>query len=189
MEQSHRQRKTEKPKKIDSFTARFTACAIILCVIAGLKYSGRCVSHLDKLSEVINENRDFSFVRNLLKTEKRSFSLPVSGKVTTGFSDEHKGVDIGAEKGTPVYSAKEGYVAEASENGDYGNCVQVIHPDGLLTLYAHLDSISVKKGDNVTIKTRLGTVGSTGDSTGPHLHFEIQKNGEYLNPEKETDGL
>ena len=188
MEQTYRKRsKTQKPKKIDSFTARFTACAIILCVFAGMKYTGTGEKHLQKLSYIISKNDDFSFIKEKLK--KKTFSLPVTGTVTNVFSDKHKGVDIGAEKGTPVFSAKEGYVAEAGENGDYGNCVQVIHPDGLLTLYAHLDSISVKKGDNVTTQTELGKVGSTGDSTGPHLHFEIQKNGEYLNPGKETNGL
>ena len=176
-------------KKVDSFTARFVSCAIILCILAGLKYTKVCENHLEKLSDIISTSRDFSFIKQKLSSGKKRFSAPVSGKVTCDFSKEHKAVDIGAEAGTPVFSAGDGYVAEACENGDYGNCVQVIHPDGLLTLYAHLDSISVKKGDNVTTKTELGKVGSTGDSTGPHLHFEIQKNGEYLNPGKETDGL
>ena len=189
MEYSYRRQRSQKPKNLDSFTARFTACAIILCICATLKYSGTGEGYLRNLSDIISKNEDFSFIKKKLKFEKRPFSLPVSGTVTNSFSDKHKGVDIAAEKGTPVFSAKKGYVAEACVNGNYGNCVQIIHPDGTLTLYAHLDSISIKKGDNVTTETELGKLGSTGDSTGPHLHFEIQKNGEYLNPAKETEGL
>ena len=189
MDYEYRRKREAPERKLSNFTVRFTACAVVLCIIASAKYAGFGENQLDKLSHIISENQDFSFIKSKLKRFEKPFSVPVSGTVTRGFSDDHKGTDIASEKGTPVYAAADGIVAEACENGAYGNCVQIIHPDGKLTLYAHLDSISVKKDDNVRKGSEIGKTGSTGDSTGPHLHFEIQNNGEYIDPSKETEGL
>lgn len=94
----------------------------------------------------------------------------------------HQGVDFKASSGTPVLAAGAGEVLEAGPKGKYGNCVIIVHDEIYQTLYAHLESINVSTGDYLTAGQTLGTVGSTGVSTGPHLHYEVIKNGERVNP-------
>ncbi|MBA4807566.1 M23 family metallopeptidase [Brevundimonas sp.] len=97
----------------------------------------------------------------------------------------HKGVDIAAPKGTSVFTAAEGRVVRTGyEAGGYGNFIEVRHPNGLSTVYGHLSRIDVASGDAVTPGQRIGLVGSTGYSTGPHLHFEVRRNGGQVNPTK-----
>jgi murein DD-endopeptidase MepM/ murein hydrolase activator NlpD len=97
-------------------------------------------------------------------------------------SGHHTGLDFAAPSGTPVFSALAGTVVETGSGGAYGNHVIVKHSDGVKTLYAHLTSSNVQKRDEVLRGQRIGTVGSTGNSTGPHLHFEVIKNGTQRNP-------
>ncbi len=94
----------------------------------------------------------------------------------------HRGIDIGAPLGAPVKSWRNGEVIFAGVAGGYGNLVKVRHPDGSETRYAHLNSINVRKGQRVDKGEQLGTIGSTGKSTGPHLHFEIRINGQAIDP-------
>ena len=95
----------------------------------------------------------------------------------------HTGVDIGGmEKGTPVYAAGKGTVKEAGFNAQDGNFVRIDHGRGQETFYAHCDSLLVKTGDAVTLGQTIATVGSTGQSTGPHLHFEFLVNGVATDP-------
>ncbi|MDO9610129.1 MAG: M23 family metallopeptidase [Brevundimonas sp.] len=95
----------------------------------------------------------------------------------------HKGVDIAAPKGTTVFTAAEGRVVRTGyDAGGYGNFIEVRHPNGLSTVYGHLSRIDVASGDTVTPGQRIGLVGSTGYSTGPHLHFEVRRNGGQVNP-------
>lgn len=100
----------------------------------------------------------------------------------TGRPRFHEGIDIAAEQGTPIKSAAEGRVVFSGWQGGYGNTVIVEHASGFRTRYAHAESFSVRAGDFVEAGQILGTVGSTGRSTGPHLHFEVTKDGEHLNP-------
>jgi murein DD-endopeptidase MepM/ murein hydrolase activator NlpD len=100
----------------------------------------------------------------------------------SGRSAFHAGIDFISEPGTPVLSAAGGKVVSSGYHGDYGNVVDIDHDNGLSTRYAHLQSIDVKVGDVVTKGQRVGAVGSTGRSTGPHLHFEVRENGVPLNP-------
>ena len=95
----------------------------------------------------------------------------------------HKGLDIAAPYGTKIYAAESGTVTSAGNkyNG-YGNCVIVSHNDGNVTLYAHMSSIAINYGDYVVKGQLLGYVGSTGNSTGNHLHFEVRTNGYYNDP-------
>ncbi len=93
----------------------------------------------------------------------------------------HQGIDIDAPAGTPVLAAAEGEVIFADWNGDYGNCVKIQHDDKV-TLYGHLESITVKVGDTVTAGQSIATVGSTGRSTHEHLHFEVLVDGANENP-------
>lgn len=95
---------------------------------------------------------------------------------------EHSGLDLPAPTGTPVLSAAPGYVAWARTGTLYGNYVMIIHTDGVATLYAHLSRISVSADQFVARGDQIGAVGSTGLSTGPHLHFEVRKNGIPTNP-------
>lgn len=94
----------------------------------------------------------------------------------------HQGIDISAEKGTPVLAIKEGKVIFAGKSGNYGLLVCIEHPGQWETRYAHLNSIAVKKGKKVKKGQVIGKVGATGNATGPHLHFELRKNGIVVNP-------
>ncbi|MBQ6868180.1 MAG: DUF3450 family protein [Clostridia bacterium] len=94
----------------------------------------------------------------------------------------HTGVDVGAPKGAKIVSANAGTVITSTYNAAYGNYVMVDHGGNMVTLYAHMSSRSVKKGDVVKKGQQLGLVGSTGYSTGPHLHFEVIKSGKYVDP-------
>lgn len=94
----------------------------------------------------------------------------------------HSGIDMACRSGTPIYAALEGKVTTAGWSEVFGNYVIVSHHSGYKTLYGHMSSISTKKGAYVTTSTVLGKVGSTGLSTGPHLHFTVYKNNRTVNP-------
>jgi murein DD-endopeptidase MepM/ murein hydrolase activator NlpD len=95
----------------------------------------------------------------------------------------HKGVDIAAPTGTAVYSAAEGEIIRIGRQPEgYGNFIEIRHPNGMTTMYAHLSRIDVASGDRVLGGERIGLVGSTGYSTGPHLHFEVRRGGTQVNP-------
>ena len=83
-------------------------------------------------------------------------------------------MDIGASRGSSVYAAAGGTVIHAGWNGGYGNCVMINHGNGYTTVYGHMDSIAVAVGQTVAMGQVVGYVGSTGNSTGPHLHFEVR---------------
>lgn len=96
----------------------------------------------------------------------------------------HTGIDIKAPKGTTVVAAADGEVIKAEYNRSYGNVVMIDHGSRLVTLYAHNTSLLVKKGDVIKRGTPVAISGSTGMSTGPHLHFEVRENGKYVDPMK-----
>ncbi len=100
----------------------------------------------------------------------------------TGVPSNHTGIDMACATGTAVKSAMSGTVIFTGWNNIYGNYVIVKHYDGYQTLYAHLSKITAKKGQSVNQGDRVGLVGSTGYSTGPHLHFSVYKNGKLLDP-------
>lgn len=117
------------------------------------------------------------------------FIWPASGRLTDRFGYSrsrgrtHSGIDIAAPTGTPVYAADRGTVTRAGWYGNYGQTVIIDHGGGSrTTLYAHLSAILVKVGDVVERGQLIGRIGSTGRSTGPHLHFEIRQNGRAVNP-------
>jgi murein DD-endopeptidase MepM/ murein hydrolase activator NlpD len=100
----------------------------------------------------------------------------------TGKLRPHTGTDIGAQYGAQIIAASGGTVIFAGWNGGYGNCAIIDHGGGVTTLYAHMSSISVVNGQSVSAGDPVGKVGSTGNSTGPHLHFEIMMNGVAVDP-------
>ncbi len=113
-----------------------------------------------------------------------SFAWPASGSVTQQFWGGHRAIDIGSWTGAPVKSADSGYVTVAGGgwNSGYGNYVVIDHGNGFVSLYAHLHSIYVRAGESVARGQQIGTLGNTGNSTGPHLHFEIRYQGVPGNP-------
>jgi murein DD-endopeptidase MepM/ murein hydrolase activator NlpD len=100
----------------------------------------------------------------------------------TGESDFHPGIDISAEKGTPIEATADGIVELAEPSGDYGNLVVIDHGFGLVTRYGHLSKFAVSSGQQVKRGDVIGYVGATGRATGPHLHYEVLANGKLMNP-------
>ena len=127
------------------------------------------------------------------QTEKRgTFGMPVAGHITSSFGLRmhpilrtlrmHKGIDIGAPWGTPVHAAMDGIVSFAGRTGGYGNFIKLNSGGNIATGYGHLSRIMVRNGERVSRGQLIGAVGSTGLSTGPHLHWEVWKNGISVNP-------
>jgi murein DD-endopeptidase MepM/ murein hydrolase activator NlpD len=120
------------------------------------------------------------------------FSWPVYGEITSPFgwrihpiwhsSIFHAGIDIGADYGDPVFAADSGTVIYAGWMGGYGNAVMIDHGGGLVTLYGHNSSLTVGVGENVAKGQTIALAGSTGNSTGPHCHFEVRVHGEVVQP-------
>ncbi len=115
-------------------------------------------------------------VKATLSSDFGTRTHPISGKVSY-----HFGLDLAASKGTPILSFAEGKVRQTG-TGSYGNYLIVDHADGFSTLYAHCSQLIAKKGDTVKAGQEIAQVGSTGNSTGNHLHFEIWRDGKALNP-------
>ncbi|MBW3605074.1 MAG: peptidoglycan DD-metalloendopeptidase family protein [Actinobacteria bacterium] len=114
------------------------------------------------------------------------WTWPTPGTVTSGFGYRwgrlHAGIDIGASTGTPIYAARGGVVSYAGTMGGYGNIIVVDHGGGMTTRYAHQSQLGASVGQTVGAGARIGSVGSTGNSTGPHLHFEVRINDQPQNP-------
>jgi murein DD-endopeptidase MepM/ murein hydrolase activator NlpD len=94
----------------------------------------------------------------------------------------HEGLDLKADRGTKIYAAGAGTISRVGYSSSNGNFVCIKHSFGFESMYCHLESISVDTGTEISIGEVIGTVGSTGKSTGPHLHFAIKRNNRYINP-------
>lgn len=127
-----------------------------------------------------------SIKRTLMKTPingaRLSSGFGMRRHPVLGYSKMHKGVDFAAARGTPIYAAGDGMVEYASRFSSYGNYVRIRHNGSLKTAYAHMSKIAVKNGARVKQGDVIGYVGSTGRSTGPHLHYEVLMNGKQVNP-------
>jgi murein DD-endopeptidase MepM/ murein hydrolase activator NlpD len=120
------------------------------------------------------------------------FVLPVAGRPTSGYglrtdpirhvSSNHPGFDLAAPTGTPVAAAASGTVVHAGPAGTYGNLITIRHDNGLETRYAHLSAVDIQVGAHVEAGQPIGKVGTTGYSTGPHLHFEVRQDGHTVDP-------
>ena len=117
-----------------------------------------------------------------------SINSPSRGSISSGFGMRwgkmHKGIDIAASFGATISAALDGTVSYADWEDGYGNVIKIDQGRGIETTYAHCSVITVKKGEVVKKGMKIGEVGSTGNSTGPHLHFEVRENGEPKNPQK-----
>ncbi len=101
---------------------------------------------------------------------------------TLGIEKMHNGIDLAAPSGSAILAAYNGTVAAADYNSTMGNYIMISHGNGLYTIYMHCSALYVSKGQDVTAGTKIGAVGSTGRSTGPHLHFGVRLNGNYVSP-------
>jgi murein DD-endopeptidase MepM/ murein hydrolase activator NlpD len=120
------------------------------------------------------------------------FAYPVRGRLSSSYGWRndpisgarrfHAAIDMAANTGTPVKASMDGRVATVGFNSVYGNYIILSHGGGFQTLYAHLNAVSVAQGAYVSLGSKIGEVGSTGYSTGPHLHFAVYKNGKPVNP-------
>lgn len=125
-------------------------------------------------------------------SQREAAVLPLQGRITSDFgwrSDplhgqqrQHHGVDIAAPSGTPIGATRAGKVVFAGRRGGYGNTIIIEQADGKQTLYGHAEQLLAKVGEQVTAGQVIATVGSTGRSTGPHVHFEVRENGQPVNP-------
>lgn len=149
--------------------------------------------------EVAKNDIDNELDKKIKQEEKKKSSTvngvylavkPVTGRIssrfgaTNGRDHSHKGIDIAASTGTPIYAMADGTVTRAGWANGYGYLVVISHGNGIETYYGHCSKLHVKTGDKVEAGHHIAAVGSTGRSTGPHLHLEIRKNGTQLNPQK-----
>ncbi len=145
------------------------------------------------LNQLDNRLSDWSTLRSVLN--RLPLGTPAeTGHVTSGFgvrsdpfthrSAMHHGLDISALKGTPIYATAPGLVTFAGRDGPYGYLVEINHGLGIKTRYAHLSKVLVKEGDKVSYRDKIALMGSTGRSTGTHLHYEVMFNGVPQNPAK-----
>ncbi|MCQ2373395.1 MAG: M23 family metallopeptidase [Phascolarctobacterium sp.] len=171
--------------------------------------NGDMSNMLTRMDVVIEQNKNMHAIltaqtkdwQNYLKTIKqdnlRKDAMPnhwplAGGTITSRFGgrrdpvvggrENHAGIDVGAGHGTPIYAAGSGYVQHAGWYYGYGNYIKINHDYGYQTAYGHLSSIAIQPGTYVKKGQFIGRVGSTGYSTGPHLHFELIKNGKQINP-------
>jgi murein DD-endopeptidase MepM/ murein hydrolase activator NlpD len=161
-----------------SFSSAQRTFGLLKNVLAGLE------SHLNIVRSTVEK-------REALMSATPSI-WPIHGWLSAGFGmrpdpftgqrDFHPGLDISADKGTPILATADGVVDLAAPSGDYGNLVVVNHGYGLVTRYGHLSKFAVWTGKRVQRGEVLGYVGATGRATGPHLHYEIFANGKLMNP-------
>ncbi len=194
------QKSTDPHLVILAVQGAICAAVLLFCLIVKLFFGG----FFSQMKEWYQNNMAVSTdVRQVLEGTggpleqgepdvQKGFILPMKGKLTssygyrtdpfTGEIASHNGLDIAAKKGTEIVTAMDGQVIEtANHHASYGNYVVVEH-GGFETLYAHCEKLSVSKGDWVNAGERIATCGSTGRSTGPHLHFEIRVGGRRIDP-------
>ncbi|MDD2585088.1 MAG: peptidoglycan DD-metalloendopeptidase family protein [Syntrophomonadaceae bacterium] len=111
-----------------------------------------------------------------------SLDWPVYGTITQYYKSGHSGLDIGGRNGTPIRAADSGYVTFAGYQGNYGRFIVIDHGNGIVTRYAHCSSLNASVGQKVARGATIAKMGSTGRSSGPHLHFEVLANGSFRNP-------
>jgi murein DD-endopeptidase MepM/ murein hydrolase activator NlpD len=153
----------------------------------------RRLGHRPSANGVVDPSLKSQALRNYNEA-RFSLSKPVEGRISSDFGERkdpftgktrrHKGLDIAAPAGTKVAAAASGKVTYSGWKPGYGNIVIIEHAGGYETRYAHNSGTKVREGDTVTAGQPIATVGSTGRSTGPHLHFEVRQNGAPVDPGK-----
>lgn len=170
-------RRVFESKKIRHIYGVLVVLSILLIAIIPI-----VISFLQTKIDTNNTNVEIAYME--IVTTKQSIRLPIdSFTISQGFQLFHPGIDMAAIKGSPVYPIMGGTVVYINYGRfGYGNHVLVDHGSGLTSLYAHFSKIEAKVGEKVTQESILGLVGSTGWSTGPHLHLQIGEQGRWINP-------
>lgn len=130
---------------------------------------------------------------DLLRLSSVPNGLPVNGYITAGFGirhnpfsgegrESHEGLDVAVDHGTPVMATADGLVVHAGPHAGYGNLVILYHSNGVTTRYGHLSRVTVEQGQRVKRGDQIGHAGSTGRSTGPHVHYEVRENDQPVDP-------
>ena len=162
---------------------------------------GSSVDSLDRLEQQLSDReRQMRVLEDLLlagrlQKEVKPSGWPISvGYITSGFGSRtdpftglrayHPGIDFAAQEGSEVLAVASGIVVECGEHSGYGNLIEINHGNGYVTRYGHNEQILVKVGDRVKKGQAIALMGSTGRSTGPHVHFEVLLNGTVVNPEQ-----
>lgn len=153
-------------------------------------------SRKTQLLEWTVDGRSDWFEASGVGQKRPGMTQPVYGRITSGFgmrfhpllgySRFHQGVDFGARHGSPIYAVSDGYVSMAGRRGGNGNFIKLEHSGGMATSYSHLSRYAVSSGQRVAQGQVIGYVGSTGLSTGPHLHFQVYRRGAVVNPRNVT---
>ena len=149
----------------------------------------KAADHLEREVRHINDR----LRSDILRLASIPRGLPANGYVTDGFGmrrnpfsgegrEVHEGIDIAVDFGTPVTATADGLVIYAAPHAGYGNLVIVYHSNGITSRYGHLSRISVEAGQRVKRSDQVGNAGSTGRSTGPHIHYEIRENDQSVDP-------
>ena len=146
-------------------------------------------ANVESGAKEIKENKENENALAIVNNIKLSV-LPVTGRITSRYGERsslrrstHTGLDIACTTGTDIKVVSNGTVTFSGKKGSYGNLIIVDHGNGVETWYGHCSKLYAKVGDDVTAGDVIAAVGSTGNSTGPHLHFEIRINGECVNPQ------
>ena len=155
-----------------------------------IKHNGELVKEEFLREDVITEPINQILVQGTKETPKTvatgSFDMPTRGRLSSPFGQRwgrlHRGIDIAKDHGSDIEAADGGTVTFSGVKGTYGNMIEIDHGNGYKTRYAHCSELLLKSGDEVYKGQAIAKVGSTGRSTGPHLHFEVIKNGEHQNP-------
>lgn len=145
-------------------------------------------------TDEISDFYDSYLKRIIYNISYTPLGAPFPGSITSNFGhrenpfggsnvETHKGLDIKGPMGAPVKAMAKGKVVWAGPRGGFGNCIILKHGNGFETLYGHLSKILVSSGQQIEIAQQIGSIGSTGRSTGPHLHYEVHRNGQKINPE------
>nr|WP_218888209.1 M23 family metallopeptidase [Saccharopolyspora hordei] len=170
----------------DSTGVGGSAPAPAMLPIAQVSNTSSEVEKLNK-SERIAQEREAARIAAEEAARAPKFAPPTTGRFTSGFGGRwgttHYGIDIANSKGTPIYSVADGVVIDAGPASGFGLWVRVQHEDGTITVYGHVNTITVDEGEKVKAGEQIATMGNRGFSTGPHLHFEVwNSSGKKINP-------
>lgn len=145
-------------------------------------------SSLETLEGISFENIDTDFFMELpLKDFVVTSDFGYRYNPVTGEPGIHTGIDMAADYGVSIYAAADGVVADADWDNSYGKYVKLLHKDNTISIYAHCSSLCVSEGETVSAGEKIAEVGSTGASTGNHLHFEVRKDNIRVNPRNYID--
>lgn len=154
---------------------------ILVCILMGLQTT---IEDLTPVFQRWGERID-SFQNSIDKVGNfgnGTWEMPMQGTITQYYNSQNHGIDIGAPEGEPIRASRKGVVKFVGMMGVYGLTIIIDHGNGLETLYGHNSQVLVKQGFAVLEGDKISLCGNTGESTGPHLHFEIRKNGATVDP-------